>query len=108
MNYLRPRSLFEKFLVREKVTSQNEIGRVIVEFKDTDEIIFGLISRADYKEVEKYKSTHHEATHVVVSRGNVKAKIGDMLVKVDRKFLVTAVETIADWVNYFIVERKDL
>lgn len=106
--YLRPRSLAEKFLVHEKVTTTNEIGRVMVKFVPTGEEILGILSRADYIEKEKFQSTHHETSHFLVSRFKVKAKIGDMLVKCERKFLVQAVEVIGNWVNYELIERKDL
>lgn len=106
--YLRPRTLAEKFLVAEKVTRLNEIGRAKVEFHLTGEIIFGILSETRPEEVEKYKATHHEVTHVLVSRSNKRAKIGDILIKVDKKYLVQNVEEIGAWTNYFICERADL
>ena len=110
--YLRPRTLAEKFLVEEKITRLDDRGRPAVEFKPTGEIIFGVISMATPTEVEKYKAVHHEISHVIVQRGGrPKAKVGDLLVKVDKKYLVQSVEDIAgmgQWINYFVNMRADL
>ena len=110
--YLRPRSIAEKFIVEEKITRLDDSGRSVVEFKPSGEILFGVISMTTPVEIEKYKSLRHEITHIIVQRyGTAKAKVGDMLVKADKKFLVQAVEDIAGighWINYFVTDRRDL
>lgn len=105
---MRPRSLFDKYIVEEKITRVNEIGRQVVEYKPNGEIINGCISQTNPAEVEKYKLLRHEITHVIISKGKIKAKEGDLLIKIDKKYLVQNVEQIADWTNYFVKERRDL
>lgn len=109
--YLRPRSVFEKFLVHEKITRLDEIGRQVVEFKPTGEILFGVISITDALEVEKYKALHHEVSHTIVQRGGrPMARVGDLLVNAHEKFLVQDVETVAggQWYWYQVNRRSDL
>ena len=109
--YLRPRSPFEKFLVHEKITRLDEIGRQVVEFKPTGEILFGVVSITNATEVEKYKALRHEVSHTIVQRGGrIMARVGDLLVKEDGKYLVQDVETVAggQWYYYWVNRRNDL
>lgn len=109
--YVRPRSIFEKFSVSEKVTRLSEIGRTVVEFKDTGKILFGVLSITTSYEGQKFDGLKHSASHYVVQRGAPKAKIGDMLVQPDRKFLVKSVENpagLGQWTTYLVDERADI
>ena len=102
--YLRPRSPFEKFLVHEKITRLDEIGRQVVEFKPTGEILFGVISITNATEVEKYKALRHEVSHTIVQRGGrIMARVGDLLVKEDGKYLAGG-----QWYYYWVNRRNDL
>ena len=110
--YLRPRSVFEKFLVEEKITRLDERGRQSIEFKPTGEILFGVISITDALEVEKYTALHHEVSHTIVQRGGrPMARVGDLLVKEDKKYLVQDVENVAgmgQWYYYWCNLRNDV
>ena len=110
--YLRPRSVFEKFIVEERIKNLDDRGSPIVRFRPTGEILFGVISITTPVEVEKYKTLRHEISHFIVQRGGyVKAKVGDLLVKEDKKFLVQAIENVAgmgQWYYYLVNERHDL
>lgn len=109
--YLRPRMLFEKFLVHEKITRLDEIGHPRVKFKPTGEILFGAVSITTPAEVEKYKALRHEVTHTIVQRGGrPMANVGDLLVNAHEKFLVQDVETVAggQWYWYQVNRRSDL
>ena len=110
--YLRPRNVFEKFIVEEKVSSLDERGSRIARFEPTDKILFGVISITTPVEVEKYKKLRHEVSHFIVQHGgSQKANVGDLLVKEDKKYLVQAVENIAgmgQWRYYLVNERNDL
>ena len=110
--YLRPRQIFEKFLVTEKITRLNDIGRSVTEFKPTGEVLFGVVSSAEPHEVEKWRALKHEITHVVIQHlGHVKAKVGDCLIKGEKKFLVQAVDDpagLGQFTIYYCEERFDL
>ena len=110
--YLRPRSIFEKFLVSEKISRLDERGREVVEFKPTGEEIFCVVSKADSNEREKLKSLKHEVSHVLVQRyGRAQAKVGDLLICGTRNFIVEAVDNPAAlgfWFLYYCTERFDL
>lgn len=110
--YLHPRSIFEKFLIAEKITRLDEMGRSVVEFKDTGKILFGVISTTTPYEREKFLGLKHEVSHFVVQKlGDVRAMVGDLLIKGDKKYLVQAVENPAGLGQYFVYhvnERADL
>lgn len=110
--YLRPRQVFEKFLVTEKNTRLNEIGRCVTEFKSTGEMILGVVSSAEPKEVERWKALSHTVTHVVIQHlGRVKAKVGDCLINGAKKFFVQAVDDpagLGQFTIYYCEERFDL
>lgn len=110
--YLRPRSIFEKFLIAEKITRLDEIGRSTVEYKDTGKILFGVISASTPYEREKFKGLKHEVSHtIVVKLGEIRALVGDVLIQGTRKFLIQAVENPANlgqYYIYFVNERFDL
>ena len=110
--YLRPRMIFEKFLIAEKITRLDEMGSSVIKFKDTGKILVGVISTTTPYEREKFKGTKHEISHYVVQKlGDVRAMVGDLLIKGEKKFLVQAVENPAGlgqfWV-YHVNERFDL
>ena len=85
--YLRPRQIFEKFLVTAKITRLNDSGRSVVEFKPTGEVLFGVVSSAEPKEVERWKTLSHTVTHVIIQHlGRVKAKVGDCLIKGEKNY----------------------
>ena len=110
--YLRPRSIFTKFLVSEKVSELNDIGRQVVKFRATGDEIFAVISSAEPKERERWHSLGHNITHEVIQHlGRAKAKVGDILITGDRKFIVQAVDdpaVIGQWFIYYCEERFDL
>lgn len=110
--YLRPRSIFEKFLISEKISRLDERGRETVEFKPTGEEIFCAVSTTTPYEREKLKSLKHEITHELVQRyGRAKAKVGDMLINGTRRFLVEAVDNpggVGFWFVYRCSERFDI
>lgn len=110
--YLRPRSIFEKFLVEEKLTRINEIGRQVVEYKPTGEELFGVVSSAAPLEIERWKQLSHDVTHTIVQKlGRIHAKVGDRLVKEDKIYLVEAIDNpagLGQWYIYFVKERADV
>ena len=109
--YLRPRSLFEKFLVEEKRTRIAADGRQIVEFVPSGEEILGVISTIETFEREKFKGTKREASHGIVQRlGRIKAKAGDRLISGDRKFIVSHIDNpggLSQWYVYWVQQRFD-
>lgn len=110
--YLRPRQVFEKFLVTTKITRINDIGRSVTEFKPKGEILFGVVSSAEPKEVERWKALSHTVTHVVIQHlGHIKAQVGDCLISGEKKFLVQAVDNpagLGQFTIYYCEERFDL
>ena len=110
--YLRPRQIFEKFLVAEKFNRLNARGQQSVEFVPTGEEVFCVVTNANLKEMERLKTLHHEVTHALAQRhGHAKAKVGDMLIGGMRKFLIQATDNPAGvgfWIVYFCKERFDL
>lgn len=109
--YLKPRSIFERFIVEEKQTRIDNMGRQEVEFKATGEEILGVLSTIETFEREKFKGLKHECSHGIVQRlGHVKAKVGDRLVSGNRKFYVVAIDNpagISQWYVYYVSERFD-
>ncbi len=110
--YLRPRQIFEKFLIAKKKTRIDEVGRQRIEFTATGEEILGVVSTAEPKEIEKWSSLKHEITHEIIQRlGAVKANVGDVLIKEDKHYLVQAVDNpagLGQWYIYYCLERADL
>ena len=110
--YLRPRQIFQKFLVEEKRTRVNDIGRQVIEFVATGEEIFGVVSSINPKEAERFKAVAHNVDTVIVQhRGRVKAKVGDRLVKENKIYLVQAIDDVVgrgEFFLYFCNERFDL
>ena len=109
--YLRPRQIFERFIVEEKKTRIAPDGRQEVEFKPSGEEILGVISTIETFEREKFKGTKHEASHGIVQRlGRIKAKPGDRLISGDRKFIVSHIDNpggLSQYYIYFCNERFD-
>lgn len=108
--YLRERGLFEKYPVEERITRIGEFGRQVAEFKLTDRVIFGLQEHLSPEEKERWRGLKHVADSCILERGNnPKAKVGDKLIKGERKYLISAVEPIGIfWTQYFVTERHDL
>ena len=109
--YLRPRQIFEKFIIEEKINRLDERGSQKIDFKPNG-IIFGVVTRADQSEMEKLGTLHHDVTHKIVQRGgSAKAKVGDRLIGGEKNFLVQAVDNpagIGQWFCYYVTERFDL
>lgn len=110
--YLRPRSIFTKFLVEEKINRLDARGRQEVDFKSTGEQIFAVVSSAEPKERERWHALGHTVTHEVIQRlGRIRAKVGDLLVSGDKKFLVQAIDdpaALGQWYIYYCEERFDI
>lgn len=109
--YLKPRMLGKKFLVEEKITRVDETGRAVVEYKPTGEVLFGVLSYLNPKEVEQWQGTKHFATDVIIQKfGRTKAAVGDKLVQGDKVYLVQSLEEVANsgWRLYYVKERGDL
>lgn len=109
--YLKPRQIFEKFLVEEKRTRLDEYGNSRVEFVANAEL-FGVISTVEPHEVEKWHGLKHTVTHKIVQHlGAARAQIGDKLIKADKIFFVEAVDDISglgQFFVYFVSERADV
>ena len=109
--YLRPRQIFERFIVEEKRTRIAPDGRQEVEFKPSGEEILGVISTIETFEREKFKGTKHEASHGIVQRlGRIKAKPGDRLINGDKKYIVSHIDNpggLSQWYVYWVTERRD-
>ena len=109
--YLKPRQIFEKFLVEEKRTRLDEIGNSRVEFVASGEL-FGVISTVEPHEVEKWHGLKHTVTHKIVQHlGASRAQVGDKLIKADKIFFVEAVDDISglgQFFVYFVSERADV
>ena len=106
--YLRPRQIGEKFIVQEKITRVDPTGRILIEFRDTGEILFGVMSQLNPKEVEKWQGTKHESTNEIVQYfGRTKANVGDKLIKNNIVYLVQWIEDIVGtgWRIYYVKER---
>lgn len=107
--YLRPRQLFEKFLVSEAITRVDVGGHVQKEFITRGEI-FGCITNFRPREGERFFGLKHDITHKIVARwGQTAANVGDKLVNVGGTYLVEAVEELANHFKiYFVTRRGDL
>ena len=109
--YLRPRSIYEKLQIEEKITRLNETGRQVVEFKPTGEEILGVVSTAEPADREKFKGLKHEVSHVIIQHlSRLKAKVGDRLIKGDKIYYVEATDEPAgfgQWYLYWCSERYD-
>lgn len=110
--YLKPRSIFERFLIERKQTRISDTGRQAIEYSATGDEILGVISSLKQNEVEKFKALKHEVDCVIIQRlGAIKANVGDRLVKADRKYYVESVENpagVSQFYLYFCNERKDV
>lgn len=110
--YLKPRQIFQRFLVEAKETRIDETGRQRVEFKPTGLEIFGVLCTIEPFEREKLFGLKREADCKIVQKnGGIRAQVGDKLISGNRKFLVKAVETPAGlgyWQIYYATERSDL
>ena len=110
--YLRPRQIFEKFLVEEPVTRVDDNGRVVKEFQPTGSQLFGVMSNVNPDEVEKWRGLKHEVTNKIVQRFNTtRANVGDKLICGEKVFLVEAVDDVSNlgqWRIYFVTRRGDL
>lgn len=110
--YLRPRSMFSRFVVEEKVTRINDMGRQVIEYVPTGEEILGVLSTIETFEREKFKHLSHEVKWGIVQRlGRPKAKVGDKLICGDKVYIVETVDNpanLSQWYVYWCSERFDL
>lgn len=109
--YLRPRSVFENFLVYEKRQRISDIGRQKVEYVPVRQMC-GVLSAVKPTEREKLGGVKHETSHLLIQkRGPQAAQVGDLFLKGERKYLCLAVENpcgIGQFWLYYVTERADL
>ena len=109
--YLRPRSIYEKFLIEEKRTRIDPNGRQVTEFKPTGEEILGVVSTAEPADREKFKGLKHEVDSVIIQKlGRTKAKVGDRLIKGSKIYYVEAIDNpagLGQFYLYWCSERFD-
>ena len=109
--YVRPRMLFEKFLVEGAVARADDNGRVIKSYEPSGEL-FGCISTITPNEAEKLSGLKHKATHRIVVRwGRTCARSGDKLIRGDKVYLVETVDDIArlgQFTVIYVTQRGDL
>ena len=109
--YLTPRRFFEKFIVEEKITRLDSIGRVSVEFSAVGKLM-GIISSAEPHEIEKWRGLKHTITHKIVQYlGKISANVGDKLIKGDKVYFVEAVNDVSSlgqFIIYYVSERSDV
>ena len=110
--YVRPRQIFEYFLVMERVIRVSDAGRTVTEFRATGAQVLGAVGTAKVEEVEKWRALKHEITHTIVQhRGGAVAKVGDVLVKGNQKFIIEGVGNpagLGEFFVYYVKERADL
>ena len=108
---LRPRQLFEKFIVEEVQARADQSGRVVKSFVPSGEV-FGCISTVTPNEAEKLSGVKHSATHQIVVRfGRSDIKSGDKLIRGDKVYLVETVDDISrlgQFTIIYVTERGDL
>lgn len=108
---LRPRQLFEKFLVEEVQARADQSGRVVKCFAPSGEL-FGCISTVTPNEAEKLSGLKHKVTHQIVVRfGRSDVKSGDKLIRGDKVYLVETVDDISrlgQFTIIYVTERGDL
>ena len=106
---LRPRQLFDKFLVEGAVTRVDESGRVVKDFQPVGEL-FGCLTSTNPHETEKFHGLKHDVTHKIVARwGRVELKIGDKLIRGDEIYLVQATEDVVrQFTIVYVTKRGDL
>ena len=104
--YLRPRTPFEKFLVQEQISTQDDMGRAKVEFVTCGELV-AAIDTVNPKDAEKFSAQIHQISHVLIAR-HKRAKIGDRLVKGEAIYLIKHVEESIGFVLYYVERRFDL
>ena len=106
--YLKPRQLFDAFVVEKSVTRVDENGRVVKVFEYAGEL-FGCISNVNPKETEKFLGLKHNITHKIVQfRGRITASTGDKLIRADKVYLIEHVAQIQQFAVYHVNERTDL
>ena len=109
--YLRPGSLFRKFLVEKKNTELRDTGRKDTVFKATGRIVIGVLSDAKPSEIQRWKELQHPITHTIVQAGGpTLAKAGDRLVHGSRYFFVQGTDDpsmLGAFSLYYVEERSD-
>lgn len=104
---IRPRKTFEEFVVMRKKSRLDEIGRVHVTFAEVA-TIKACISSTESFEREKHSALMRDDAIRIISRDKI-AQIGDMLVRLERKYLIADVELTPDrWKIYWCQQRYDL
>lgn len=108
---LRPRQLFESFVVERPTTRADSSGRVVKVFEVTGKLS-GCISTITPNEAEKLSGLKHKATHQIAVRfGNSDVKSGDKLIRGDSVYLVETVDDISrlgQFTVIYVTERGDL
>ncbi len=109
--YLRPKSLFQTFLVETKCTAVDPKGRKVASFTWNGNVLVGVISEARSKELYRWRSIQHTITHTIVQKnGGPMAKEGDRLRFANRLFYVQGVDNSSALglvTLYYVEERKD-
>ncbi len=115
---LRPGQGFKPFTVYRRVGGTSKSGRPQTKRLERVSEFFGIVSRADPKEVEQWKQQGHPITHTIIQRGkDERVKATDIL-ELDlpgeepRRFLVKGKPRDAGEIGHFTVwkveEREDL
>lgn len=105
---MRPRLTFDDFELHERLTRIDEAGRQRCEYKSVG-LIRGCISSTDSFEREKFGGMKHDNAIRIIQRGGSEGHVGDLLVRLDRKYLIAHVELPPDgWRIYHCTERNDL
>lgn len=104
--------MFSRFVVEEKQTRIDDMGRQAIEYVPTGEEILGVLSTIEPFEREKFKGIKSECDHAIVQRlGHIKCKIGDRLISANKVYLVKAIDNpgeLSQWYVYYVAERQDL
>lgn len=109
--YLRPGTLFSRFIVESKNTAVTETGRKQTIFAPTGNIINGVLADAKTAEMQRWKELQHSITHTIVQKdGRVSAKEGDRLINGGRFFYIQGIDDVSmlgAFVMYYVEERSD-
>lgn len=110
--YLRPRQIFQTFVVEEKLLRLSPEGRQVVEFVASGAEIQGVVSTIEPFQREKFKAIKNEIKYGIVQHlGTPRAKVGDRLVCGDKKYYVETIDNpagVGQFYVYWCSERFDL
>lgn len=106
--YLKPRQLFDEFVIQKLISRVDEGGRVVKIFEPSGRL-FGCISNVNPSEAEKFMGLKHNVTHKIVQFwGRTTASTGDKLIRADKIYLIEHVAKIQQFTVYHVNERSDL